>query len=510
MAKFFLRCRSLCLALGLFLLSACAEANFEGGKAQAQVLGGSGSSSLRVYTQAWGKEHGYRKSAFYPLREGLDALGARLRLLDAAEQSIDVQYFLMKDDVVGHLFSSKLLAAADRGVRVRFLLDDIFTTITDVDLYVLDQHRNIEVRLFNPIARRGFRHLNYISDFSRANRRMHNKSFTVDGCFTIVGGRNIGSEYFSLKENSEFFDLDVLAMGAVVKDVADSFDEFWGHSKAVPIEDLADKPSEAHLDSAKAGIEQVMQSEGIDIYRRAIDSRLLDDLIEKRIDSFVADAYVISESPKKLELSVGDSSMRLSREIGDILLNAKAEVVIFNPYFIPTKKGMPFWQQVIDNGVQVSLITNSLASTNHVPVHSAYEKYRKDLLKMGFSLFEARPDAMQIIKGVDQVSTLHTKLIVVDRRYAFIGSLNMDPRSVIINTEMGILIDSKELAEKLLANRDAVFEKIVYQLHLSQDNEIEWHGRDFSKTVIHQKEPQTTWWRRFTVNVYKLLPEGQL
>jgi len=500
----------LCFAAGLATLSGCATANFDAPKSTSKALPISKKSELGRYTFGWYEEHGSNKSSFYPLIDGMDALGARLRLIDAAEQSIDLQYFLMKGDTVGALLSTKLLKAADRGVRVRFLLDDIFTTIKDVDLYVLDQHENIEVRLFNPIARRGFRGVNYLGDFRRANRRMHNKSFTVDGCFTIVGGRNLAEEYFSLKENSEFFDLDVLAQGAVVKEVAHSFDEFWNHTKALPLNCLKKRPSHKSVNRAKLRIDRIMQSDGIEIYQSAIDSPFLNDLVNKRLSGFVADARVISESPKKLEVSVDDSSLHLSNEIGEILLKAKDEVVIFTPYFVPMKEGMEFWQKVIDNGVQISLVTNSLASTNHVPVHAAYEGYRKEMLAMGFNLYEARPDMVRILKEVDQTSTLHTKLIIIDNRYIFIGSLNMDPRSIVINTEMLILIDSKELATEILADKAELFKKVVYTLKLNSGKKIEWHGIDSSTPVVHDKEPQTGWWRRFTVFMYKILPEGQL
>ena len=186
--------------------------------------------------------------------------------------------------------------------------------------------------------------------------------------------------------------------------------------------------------------------------------------------------------------------MRLSRALGEILLRAESEVIIFTPYFVPTRSGIDFWQEVINNGVQISLLTNSLASTNHVPVHGAYEGYRKELLSMGFDLYEGRPDAMQIMNTVDQASTLDTKLILIDRRYSFIGSLNMDPRSLVINTEMGILIDSKDLVEDLLENRDSMFEKIVYQLHLSKGNKLEWHSFESGTKVIYHKDPHTSWW----------------
>ena len=259
----------LCLVT-LVMLAGCATVNFDVQRSQSTALQISDSTSLGKHTLAWQQEHGQNKSAFYPLTEGIDALGARLRLIDAAEESIDLQYFLMKDDIVGALFSDKLLDVADRGVRVRFLLDDIFTSIKDDDLFLIDAHENIEVRLFNPIARRGYRNLNYLGDFSRANRRMHNKSFTVDGSFTIVGGRNIAAEYYSLKDSSEFFDLDVLAMGAVVSDVAQSFDEFWNHHKSLPIEYLSDVPSKQELDEIQARISQLMHSEGLDVYQAAI------------------------------------------------------------------------------------------------------------------------------------------------------------------------------------------------------------------------------------------------
>lgn len=508
--QFSMRMIRACFVFGLVVLAGCATTNFDVEKSETQALDMSVSTSLGKHVIDWSQEQGDSKSAFYPLKQGVDALGARLRLIDAAEESIDLQYFLMKDDVVGALLSAKLLDAADRGVRVRFLLDDIFTTIKDGTLYVLDEHENIEVRLFNPIARRGFQKLNYIGDFSRANRRMHNKSFTVDGSFTIVGGRNIAEEYFSLKDDSEFFDLDVLAKGAVVREVAESFDEFWNHNKSLPIESLSKTPSKKKLRQARARIEDVMKSAGADVYQAAINSQLLSDLIAKRLPDFIAEAHLISESPKKLELSTRDDSMRLGREIGEILLRAEDEVVILTPYFIPTAKGMGFWQQVIDSQVKISLVTNSLASTNHVPVHAAYEGYREGLLKMGFSLYETRPDAMLIITGVDQVSTLHTKLIVIDNRYLFIGSLNMDPRSIIINTEMGILIDSRELAKKMLKDRVSVFKQVVYELRLNEDDKIEWHGIDEGNQVVHNKEPQTSWWRRFTAKVYKIFPEGQL
>ncbi|NRB36985.1 MAG: phospholipase D family protein [Pseudomonadales bacterium] len=498
-----------------FLTTGCASTNFDVERTTSHALPISHTTTLGRDTLEWQETRQQNISAFFPLSNGSDALGARLKLIDAAEHSIDMQYFLMKDDTVGALFSAKLLEAAERGVRIRFLLDDIFTTVEDADLHLLNQHDNIEVRLFNPISRRGFKKINYLGDFNQANRRMHNKSFTVDGCFSIVGGRNLAAEYFNLKANNKFFDLDILAKGPIAKEVADNFDDYWNYTRALPIEYTSKIPDDKTLKARQQRLNTIMQSRGAEAYQAAIDSPLLQQLINAQIKDFEAEARVISERPEKLDLSTGDDSIRLVHDLGQIMLQAKQEVVIFTPYFIPTASGMDFLASVMDNGVQLKVLTNSLASTNHVPVHSAYDSYRKDLLTMGIELYEARPDAFAIFdstadKSTAHISTLHTKLIVIDKRLVFIGSLNMDPRSVIINTEMGILIDSPPLAAALLTDKQQQFEQMVYRLSLNEKNNIQWQSQEGNQLTIETKDPQTSWWRRFTSGFYKILPEGQL
>ncbi|MDJ0777142.1 MAG: phospholipase D family protein [Gammaproteobacteria bacterium] len=455
-------------------------------------------------------DHG---SAFFPLTGGSDSLGARLRMIDAAEESIDLQYFLMKDDIVGALISAKLLEAADRGVRVRFLLDDIFSSVKDVDLFVLNEHENIEVRLFNPIARQGFKLLNFAWDFARANRRMHNKSFTVDGSFTIVGGRNLAAEYFSLNDKTEFFDIDVLATGPIAAEVAASFDYFWNFPKALGIHHLRNKPSPGQMQKAREAIDNVFSSQGAAIYREAIDSQILLQLINNEVSDVVAEAELISENPLKLKLPVEDDSLRLIKAVGEYMLNAENEVLIITPYLIPTERGMALFDSILERGTRIRLVTNSLASTNQVAVHAHYEGYRQGLLAMGAELYETRADAFHSIGLGDserQRSTLHAKMIIIDRRYVFIGSLNLDPRSVAINTELGIMIDSSELAEMLLTDIEGNFERVVYRLELDPDGVLLWHDMTREEVVGYSSEPQASWWRRFSTNFFKLLPEGQL
>ena len=501
------------VALSMLLLSACASTSFDVVQDSSFAIPASENTRLGGLRIEMDELDASGESVFLPLSRGDESLGARLQLIDAAEESIDLQYFLMKDDVIGALISAKLLQAADRGVRVRFLLDDIFTTIRDVDLFVLNEHENIEVRLFNPIARRGWAYLNYAWSFSIANRRMHNKSFTVDGAFTIVGGRNLAAEYFSLKDDTEFFDLDVLASGPIVDEIAVSFDDFWNFSKALGIEHLQDKPSAEELKNARETIQSALSGDSAEIYRAAVESTSLSQLLDGGAGEFVATADLIAELPDKLLLPVSDGSKRLIRVLGEYLRGARHEILMVTPYFIPTSEGMEFYRSIREKGVTVRLITNSLGSTNHVPVHAAYERYRRGMLEMGVEIYETRADAFQ---GLDadsesrQQSTLHTKLIVIDRRYVFIGSLNLDPRSIKINTEIGVMIDSPELATELLRDIEDGFDREVYRLELEDGQTIVWHGHYKGEPVELTRNPQASWWRHFTANFYRVLPEGQL
>jgi putative cardiolipin synthase len=219
------------------------------------------------------------KSGFFPLGQGMDALGARLRLLEKSEKSADLQYFLMKDDTAGRVILHALLQAADRGVRVRFLLDDIFTEAPDRNLLLIDQHPNIEVRLFNPISRRGLHWLNFVGNFRQANRRMHNKSFTVDNAVSIVGGRNIADEYFQLTEAAVFADFDVLAVGPIAADILVSFDAYWNFSLAIPVDQLSSEVEAGTLEKERALIDAKISATYSRVYEEALQSRLLQDQI---------------------------------------------------------------------------------------------------------------------------------------------------------------------------------------------------------------------------------------
>jgi putative cardiolipin synthase len=453
-------------------------------------------------------------SGFYPLSQGFDAFGARLVLISVAEASIDAQYFLMKPDNAGLVFAGKLLEAADRGVRVRLLLDDIFTTVKDIDLAMLDAHPNIQVRIFNPIARKGIDVLNYLGHFTLANRRMHNKAFIVDNQVAVVGGRNIAVEYFQLETTGEFIDFDMLSTGPIVKDVSAQFDTYWNHKLAVPMEALFAKDGSKKLERARDQLTCEMAEAGDSIYGKSINTPLMKQFFEQSLDPYIADARLIMDDPQKLLEEISDDQQVVVNDMREALAAAEREIYIFTPYFIPRKRGIAFIKELRAKGIRIVLLTNSLATNNHTPVHSHYASYRKDVLRAGVELWEARADAAKITTPdgkteLDQL-TLHTKGILIDGERIFVGSLNLDPRSIDINTEMGLLIESPELGERLMKNAIERMPKIAYRLQLDENDKITWHATIDGEAVVETTEPQTSAWRRFSAWFLKIAPENQL
>jgi putative cardiolipin synthase len=467
--------------------------------------------SLRVQEWVGGRED---VDGFYPLIEGFDAFGARLKLMTHARRSIDAQYFLMKPDHAGLVFASEMMKAADRGVRVRFLLDDIFTTMDDVYLALLDAHPNIEVRLFNPVSRKGIYTLNYLGHFSLANRRMHNKAFVVDNLVAVVGGRNIAAEYYQLETSGEFIDFDMLSIGPIVKQVSDEFDEYWNHELAVPMEALFRNDDRAKIDKARAEMKQGMAEAGESIYAEAITTPVIKQLSALELKPYVAHARLITDDPQKLLQEVSQAQQIVANEMREALLDAESEIIIATPYFIPRDHGIELIRTLRDKGIRITILTNSLATNNHTSVHSAYAGYRKRLLDAGVELWEARADAAKITtpEGETQLDklTLHTKGVLIDGKQLFVGSLNLDPRSIDINTEMGLLINSRELGERATEDVRIRIEKIAYRVKMDEEGQLSWHATIDGKEVVETKEPQTSAWDRFKAWFLKIAPERQL
>ncbi len=446
-------------------------------------------------------------SEFYPLAAGQDALGARLRLIELAEKSIDVQYFLMKGDTAGQVFAGSLLRAAERGVRVRFLLDDIFTTVEDEVLELLNAHPNIEVRLFNPIARRGISLINYLVDFKRANRRMHNKSFTVDHRISIVGGRNIADEYFELLADGEFLDLDVIGMGPVAANVSTVFDGFWNSRRSLPMESFASRFSAADLAKASKELVATMGMSGQAIYERAVNSKLVADLFEGRQVLYKAAARVMTDDPNKLTSEFVPKEEFLVHKLRRVIAEACREVIVFSPYFVPGEEGVRFWASLVASGVKVSIVTNSLASSNHTSVHAGYAKYRKRVIEAGVELYEVTAKA---VSGATKTLTLHRKGVIIDRHNVFVGSPNLDPRSTEINSEMGLLIPNSLMGELLATAALEQLKLIAYRVELDDRKRLQWRMTIGGADVIEKAEPLASYFKRFEAFLLRIVPESQL
>ncbi|MEM9334239.1 MAG: phospholipase D family protein [Pseudomonadota bacterium] len=499
-----------CLLLLLVAnVAACASVPLDVPKEASFAIDDTSATALGELATGWSEIHG-DASGFFPLVNGLDALGARLEMANRAQSTLDLQYFLMKDDEAGELISDALWRAAERGVRVRFLLDDVFTSAPDSGLLNLNQHPNIQVRIFNPISRRGLHALNFIGHFRRANRRMHNKSFTVDNVVGIVGGRNIADEYFQLKDDAVFSDFDVIAFGPAVREVSASFDQYWNHSLAIPMDQLASASDKRKL--APTGVAIELTEKSREIYREALASDLIHRLSSGIEPLFVAEARVIADDPEKLQRARGMDNRKLAIELSEVLNDSRSELIFITPYYVPGKDGIGFTQAITDKGVRVVVVTNSLASNNHIPVHSAYSSYRRRVIQAGVELYEIRANAGQVIAGQQgpEKVTLHTKLIVIDRRYVFVGSLNLDPRSIEINAEMGLLIDSPQLASRIAVGVDQSLPMSTYRVVAEPGKTMEWHATIDGREVIETGEPLSGGWRRFLAWFLRIAPEGQL
>jgi putative cardiolipin synthase len=457
------------------------------------------------------------ESGFFPLPDGMDALSARLLMAERAERTIDAQYYLVKSDIVGREFILTLLDAADRGVRVRLLVDDIFTGGYDAGMAGLDTHPNFEIRVFNPFARRSARFMDGITSFSRINRRMHNKSFTVDNQITIIGGRNIADEYFGARKDAKFGDLDVVGIGPVVAEISATFDEYWNHERAAPVAAFAKMPDDpdAELVRVRAELGEARKNILNTPYSDAIEDKIL-EFVENDEKSFIWAPYEVAvDSPDKSIKSKASEAQKITTTLYGSLQNANQSMTIISPYFVPRKSGIEALTGIRDRGIDVTIITNSLAANNQSSVHAGYASSRKPLLKAGVKIYEVRPDAdisgSELMAASGAKATLHTKAFIVDRDEVFIGSFNFDPRSADINTELGVIIKSPELADFY---SDAIDEKIpfqAYEVFLNEKEQLRWRELNGDSEIIHSKEPETTGWQRFKVGFMKILPiRGQL
>ena len=458
------------------------------------------------------------RSGFRLLANGLDAFVARATLIELAERTLDLQYYIFHPDQTGSLIVDRLIAAADRGVRVRLLLDDWGTLDKEeAAVAALDAHPKIEIKLFNPYQhRRGLGRLaEFVLRFARVNRRMHNKQLIADAAGVVLGGRNIGDEYFSRAE-LDFQDLDVLGLGPVAAQASASFEAYWHSEFAVPASrvDLG-TPDPAKVAAARRGLtercEQLADSE----YARALSNSDLAVELRSRGGSpklHWAPARILADPPEKLRKPSGTrSDANLSGQISPFASAVRSDMLVVSPYFVPGKDGVAFFEQRQHAGVKIRVLTNSLAATDVWLVHAGYMKYRRLLLEKGVRMYELRPEAAGgkgprasgIAVGSSRAS-LHAKTFVFDRTSVFIGSVNLDPRSLEQNTEVGVLIDSPDLAAEVAR----LFEQwasptLSYEVTRGPDGGLQWTGG-------YTNEPDAGFWRPLGAKFFSHLPIDSL
>lgn len=446
-------------------------------------------------------------SAVYPLIQAQDAFAARVMLIRSADKSLDLQYYIWQNDVSGQLLFKELHHAAERGVRVRLLLDDLGASGLDQSLWHLTQHPMVEVRLFNPFVQRQFKWLGFIYDFPRLHRRMHNKALIADNQFTIVGGRNIGDAYFGATDDVVFSDLDVLVAGEVVQDVSQDFDLYWNSLASYPAERLIKEPSKAPPPASTS------QSARADSYKRAVQqSDFMQQLVNHELELQWVPVRMVSDSPDKV-LNKGAKEKNLMPQLRAIIGQPNQQILLVTPYFVPTKAGVQAFTELAKGGIDIQILTNSLAATDVAIVHSGYAKYRKALLKAGIRLFELKrtsgsDEQKRLTKALSSssASSLHAKTFAIDGETVFVGSFNFDPRSAHLNTELGFVVQSTELAEQMQQVFRDLLHFSAYEVKLGQGNRLYWQETTSSGTMLHSTEPESSALRRLGVRLLGMLP----
>jgi putative cardiolipin synthase len=467
------------------------------------------------------------ESAFRMLAVGADGFAARMQMIEAAQRTLDVQYYIFTADTTGLLVTGALLAAADRGVHVRVLVDDGETTHGDEQLLALAAHPQIEVRIFNPFAYRGHlrlvRSIEFLLESRRLDYRMHNKLFVADNATALIGGRNIGDAYFQVDPDAQYADDDVFVGGPVVKKLSATFDEYWNSALAIPAQALAgSKPSKHKLERQRQRLSEHLQNArqtGADFLKRAEQGDPFAGIIAGRLPVVWSQAQVVCDSPDKKHVVSGDSGGRLMYgPIAQAANAATSELILVTPYLVPTPGEMQLLHDLRQRNVRVRVLTNSLNSTNELSAQAGYDHNRKQLLREGVELYELRAK-LGNSHGSGQSAQmsrygnfgLHAKLLVFDRKRLYAGSMNFDQRSRRLNTETGLIIDSPDLAAQTVARFEAMTQPAnAYAVSLrspdSPKSPLIWRTEENGVAVEYRREPSRSVWRRVAVGIFALLP----
>jgi putative cardiolipin synthase len=468
-------------------------------------------------------------SGFRLFASGSDGLALRVQMANRAERTLDIQYFIFKVDDTGQLVMDAMLRAASRGVRVRVLMDDTEARGQDDKVAKLAAHPNVEVRLYNPFYYRGslaiFRYVEFALTASRLDYRMHNKLFVVDNAIAVTGGRNVGDEYFDMGDAPQFGDYDVLAMGPIVRDLSKSFDAYWNSALSIPVRALfGEPPNGEKLADVKQQLAENKEAAQLGDEERAIRSgQPLAGLLAN--DGLVwARGELLVDSPDKASVEGGDGVGTLfRRRLLQATAEVKDELLIVSPYFVPGEQGKALLEKLRARGVRIRVLTNSLLSTDVPVVHAGYRNYRVPLLEAGVELYEVKPlpgkpqphGGLLKTPSSGQFS-LHAKAFVFDRKRIFVGSANFDRRSLHLNTEIGLMIDSPVLAQQVRTRFDTIANPansfvLALDKDASGERRLVWNSVKDAKPVVYDSEPGDDRWRELKVDLYALLPlEDQL
>ena len=512
-----LRVRAILTTLILLVLGGCITAPSDVSRTPSEAFAHPERTSLgRAFAQQASVHPG--ESGVHVLDVGTDAFLARAALADTAEHSLDLQYYSLRGGRTTQLLADRLVAAAERGVRVRLLLDGLDAAGRNREIGALVAHPRIEVRLFNPFLRQTgpavWRLAEFLGDGPRLNRRMHNKLWIADGAGAIVGGRNLGDAYFDSRPDVNFTDLDLLVVGPVVPQLSRSFDEYWNSDWAVPIATLVPAPS--GRDGTERPPEGVAPA-AVAVRQTGLGQRLASNDFSRLLTSGTlpmswAPTHAVYDKPAKIEDHQGDDPVtHIGPHLRDLGDSAQTELLLISPYFIPDAAGRALLEEMSGRGVRVRVLTNSLASTDVPLVHFGYARHRVELLREGVELHELRPlggtsashDTRLFARST--ASSLHAKAFIVDRRIAFVGSMNFDPRSRHLNTEVGVIVESTALATQLARVFDEAFQpQHSFQVVLDHDRQapgsLAWVTEENGKVVRYGDEPFVgflkRWWFR--------------
>lgn len=511
--------RSLTLVVFVFLLLGCSPKTPTTAVLKTVTLTkkSRGKSPLHSYLSKTDKPLG-KHAAFYPLDLPLDALAARLFLIDHASTSLDVQYYIYDDDTIGKIFSAHLLMAAQRGVRVRMLLDDLSTSGKDEALQKLAMHPNIELRLFNPNKlRTSFRNMALLLNVNSLGKRMHNKSLIADGYAAIIGGRNIGDVYFAATYETLFLDYDILSVGNVVPKISKAFDIYWNSEQAVMAKEVL-----GVNDSHYAAIEKAYAhtlKKGLSAFNGSTyGKRIAHTPFNQKVKQHtllltVSDkVHFFYDNPAKVATDENNDSGHISHKISEDLKQVSSDVTIISPYFIPSDMMVERLKHLREKNIAVTIVTNSLASTDVSPVYAGYQSYIKPLLKMGVTLYELKPNGLEGVKKAKAFKkmpnlSLHTKMILIDQEKLAIGSANIDPRSDKLNTELFMVIESKKLTKKQYKTVKQVLNlQHFYKLSLTQNETIQWRTIEEGKIILYDSRPKVGFFKALGTDIMSILP----